>query len=92
MGETSTTDGQTVTNLWSESLKWAQGIGSSVIGGWASSTYQQPFELEKLKIQALGDKGYYTEGQASAPQKAAGLSPLVLIGGLVVLVLLLNKA
>ena len=36
---------------------WIQDVGKGVIGAWSSAKYVQPYEIEKLKLQALGQLG-----------------------------------
>lgn len=68
--------------------KWFQDVGGGLIGAWSQATYQQPYEIQKLKIQALGEKGYYLEGKPSYTAAPGGISPMVLIGGGLLLVVL----
>lgn len=75
---------------WTETI---QDWGSTVLQGVVDKEYRQEFELDRMKIQALGDMGYYDEGQAGAYMRApgAGVSPgLLLLGGAVLLVFLLK--
>lgn len=81
-------------NTWES---WIQNVGGGVIDKWATATYQQPYEVQKLRIQALGEQGYYTEGQPGAAQATTqrggfSLSPgtLLLIGGAVLAVVMLK--
>lgn len=67
---------------------WLQNVGGGLIGAWSQATYQQPYEIQKLKIQALGDKGYYLEGKPAFAAAPGGISPVVLIGGGLLLVAL----
>lgn len=74
---------------------WIQDVGKTVIGAAADAKYTQPYEVQKLRLQALGEAGIYDEGQAGAYRQAggiAGMSPstLLLIGGAVLLVVLLK--
>jgi hypothetical protein len=74
---------------------WFQDVAGSVIGKAADAKYTQPYEIDKLRIQALGDLGYYTEGQAgtkSAPVGVLGMSQgtVLLIGAVVLGVLMLR--
>lgn len=72
---------------------WIQRVGGNVVDAWSSSTYQQPYELQKMRIQSLGERGYYPEGKPMAqPGSMNGISPIMLIGGVLLLVLLLRKA
>lgn len=69
---------------------WIQRIGGQVIGAAANAQYTQPYEIQKMRIQALGERGYYTEGQPGTQrQPAQGINPMVLMGGALLLVVLL---
>lgn len=73
---------------------WIQNVGGKVIGAAADAKYQQPYEVQRLRIEALGDAGYYAEGQAGTVRQsgAAGLSPtMLLLGGAVLLAVVLLK-
>ncbi len=72
--------------------QWFQDVGKSVIDKAASAKYTQPYEIDKLRLQALGQLGYYTEGQAGT-QVAPGtnMGPILLIGGALVLVMVMMK-
>ena len=75
---------------------WFQNVAGSVIDKAAQAKYVQPYEIDRLRLQALGDLGTYTEGQAGtmpAGQAGAfGLSngALLLIGAAFVAVLMLR--
>lgn len=75
---------------------WIQNVGGGVIDKWATATYQQPYEVQKLRIQALGENGYYSEGQpgtvASAQRQGFALTPgVMLLAGAAVLAVVLLK-
>lgn len=75
--------------------KWLQGLGTTVIGAYTSAQYVQPYEIQKMQIQALGDKGYYTEGKPGVSLPPSGISPLMVMAGaglLLVAVLVTRKA
>lgn len=76
---------------WSD---WVQDVAGSVIKTAANAEYVQPYEVQKLRLQALGDLGIYTEGQQLPRQQAnalGGISPTVLlIGGVVLAIVLLR--
>lgn len=80
--------GDTTTNAggWES---WFQNVAGSVINKAADAQYSQDYELQRLRLQALGETGFYTEGQTGTVRtaKVAGISPttLLLIGGAVVL-------
>lgn len=74
---------------------WFQNVASGVADKYASATWVQPFELQKMRIQALGETGYYQEGNPSGPAQngtIAGISPgVLLLGGAALLAVLLLK-
>lgn len=72
--------------MWEE---WFQKVGAQVIGDASAAKFTQPYELQKLRYQALGELGLYTEGQPQqvAPASLFGMSQgaVLLLGlGLVV--------
>ncbi len=73
---------------------WFQGVASKVIGAAADAKYSQPYEIQRLRIQALGADGIYTEGQPGYLQGGSGqgfnATGLLLIGGAVLLVMMLK--
>jgi hypothetical protein len=74
---------------------WFQGVAGKVIGAAADAKYSQPYEIDKLRIQALGDMGYYNEGQAGTIRQAgtvAGIptGTLLLIGGIALVFVLMK--
>lgn len=71
---------------------WVQEVGSGLIDKAASAQYVTPYEIQKLQLQALGQQGYYREGQAGTMAAGAGFNPawLLLIGAAVVGVMLLK--
>lgn len=77
--------------MWEE---WFQSVGGDVIRSAADAKFRQPYEIQRLQLQALGENGlYYPEGRP-APAPAGGLvlggSTLLLIGGAVLLLVLLR--
>ncbi|WP_395137274.1 hypothetical protein [Schlegelella aquatica] len=70
---------------------WIQQVGSGLIDKYADSKWRQPYEIQKLQMEALGQMGYYREGQPSSPQQGS-ISPtmLLLIGGAVLVVVLMR--
>lgn len=75
---------------------WMQQVGGGVIDKWASATYQQPYEIQKMRIQALGEQGYYSEGQpgavATAQRAGFQLTPgVMLLAGAAVLAVVLLR-
>lgn len=72
---------------------WAQNVSQGVIGKWADSKYTQPYEIQKVQMQALGQLGYFQEGQAGLIANRNGLqvSPgLLLLGGAVLLFVMMK--
>lgn len=74
---------------------WFQDVAGSVIDKAATAKYQQPYEIDRLRLQALGETGFYQEGQAGTVRPGgtvAGIQPstLLLIGGAVVVFMLLK--
>lgn len=74
---------------------WFQGAASTALDKYTSATWVQPYELQKLKIQALGELGAYQEGTPSGPSQngtIGGISPgVLLLGGAALLAVLLLK-
>lgn len=73
---------------------WLQGVGSNIIGAAADARFRQPYEIQRLQLEALGPGGYYTEGKpmAQSPEALRGISPTVLLigGGLLLAVFMLK--
>jgi hypothetical protein len=74
---------------------WFQGVAGSVINKAADAKYTQNYEIERLRLEALGDMGYYAEGQPGTIRQTgtvAGIptGTLLLIGAAVVAVMLLK--
>lgn len=75
---------------WSD---WAQNVSGSLINKWGESKFVQPYEVQKLQMQALGQLGYFNEGQAGLAVGRQGLqiSPgLLMIGGIVLVVMMMK--
>lgn len=71
---------------------WIQDVGKTVVSGYASANWTQPFELEKLKLQAQAQNGgFYTEGQPVSTQRG-GISPMILLlaGAAIVAIVMLK--
>lgn len=76
---------------WSE---WVQDVGKSVINAATEARFVQPYEIDKMRLQALGELGIYNEGQAGTQRPAEQgitLSPTVLLLGLGVLAVMMLK-
>lgn len=80
---------ETTTDTGDNWAAWFQQIGGQVIGAAANAQYTQPYEIQKMRIQSLGERGYYTEGKPGIQQATTGISPLMLMGGALLLVVLL---
>lgn len=72
---------------------WVQDVGSSLIDKAAGAKYVQPYEIQKLQLEALGQTGYYNEGQAGTRAAAGGMNTtmLLLIGGAVLVAVVMLK-
>lgn len=68
--------------MWEE---WIQNVAGSVIKDASQAKFQQPYEIQKLRLQALGDLGLYTEGM---PQTAAPANPFGMSQGMLLLIAL----
>lgn len=73
---------------------WVQDIGSNLIDKAAGAKYVQPYEIQKLQLEALGQTGYYNEGQPGSRVPVANgginMTVVLLIGAAIVGVLLLK--
>lgn len=70
---------------------WFQNVAGGVVGAAADAKFRQPYEIQKLQLQQLGQLGYYAEGQPVTGQQS-GINPAwLLIGGAVVLAVVLLK-
>lgn len=63
---------------------WVQDVAGGVISKAADAKYVQPYEVQKLQLQALGEMGPYIEGRPGTVQQQTGInlsgSTLLLIG------------
>jgi hypothetical protein len=75
---------------WSE---WAQQVGGGLINRYADNRWVQPYEIQKMQLQALGQMGYYQEGQASINVGRNGLaiSPGILLIGAMVMFVMMSR-
>lgn len=72
---------------------WIQGIGNKIADvAAADKAGDQNYELQKLKLQQLGQYGYYTEGQLAMRNGAMGIptGTLLLLGAGLLAVMLLK--
>jgi hypothetical protein len=72
---------------------WAQNISSNLLQGYANSQFQQPYELQKMQLQAYGSGAYglpYIQGQ---PNMQLGIpTGWLLIGGAIALAVVMIKS
>ena len=72
---------------------WAQQVGGKLIDKWSDAEWRQPYELQRAQLQALGQMGYYNEGQAtiSAGRNGLQISPGILLIGAVVMMVVMMR-
>ncbi len=72
---------------------WVQDVGAGLIDKAAGAKYVQPYEIQKLQLEALGQAGYYNEGQAGTRAAMGGMNTtmLLLIGGAVLVAVVMLK-
>jgi hypothetical protein len=73
-----------------------QSWGSQLVDRWSAAEWVQPYEVQKMQFQALGQGGYYTEGQPNRARVQPGGEVVVtpgalLIFGALAVVLLMSK-
>lgn len=77
--------------MWEE---WFQNVAGGVIKDASAAKFTQPYEIQRLQLQALGELGPYTEGrpQTVAPAGLFGMSQgtVLLIGAVLVAVFVLR--
>lgn len=68
---------------------WAQEQAGKLLDLWGQAQVTQPYEIEKLRLRALGDGGYYEEGKAgtSKPASSGGNMLPLLVGGVILLLI-----
>lgn len=68
--------------MWEE---WFQNVAGGVIKDASAAQFVQPYEIQKLRLTALGEMGPYIEGkpQPAAPAGLFGMSQgtLILLAG-----------
>lgn len=74
---------------------WFQDVAGSVVKSAADAKFTQPYEIQKLQLQALGQLGMYNEGkpQAVASPGLLGMSQgatVLLIAGALLAVYMLK--
>jgi hypothetical protein len=72
---------------------WAQQVAGSLINKASDKEWVQPYEIQKMQLQALGQLGMYNEGQASLTANRQGLtiSPTLLLIGAVALIVVMTR-
>lgn len=73
---------------------WFQDVAGGVIGKAADAQYVRPYDIQELRLQALGSEGYYAEGQAGVRKPATAsmsTTTLMMIGGGLLLAVFLLK-
>lgn len=70
---------------------WIQRVGESVINKAADAKYNQPYQIESLKLKALGDAGYYQEGQAGVAAHNNAVPPGLLLLAVIGLAIFVMK-
>lgn len=71
-----------------------QGVAGTYANARIDAKYRQPYDIQKLRLAALGEAGYYEEGQPGVSQVAPkplipGVSNTVLLLGVVAVVVVL---
>lgn len=66
------------------------GVLTNAANAAVAARYQQPFELEKLKMEAIANGRFYPEGYPVGGAPVSIPSGLLLVGGAVVVYLLLK--
>lgn len=72
---------------------WAQQVSGSLINKYADNKLVQPYEIQKMQLQALGQLGMYQEGQASinAGRQGLTISPTLLLIGAVAVIVIMTR-
>lgn len=75
---------------WQDTI---QSWGTTLLNGYTNAKYVQPYEVQKLRLQALGQAGIYDEGQPGVyvPPPAINSTTLLLIGAGVVVFMMMQK-
>lgn len=72
---------------------WFRDVAGSVIGKASDAAYVRPYDIQAMRLEALGDMGYYAEGQrGTMSQTGGGITPgmMLLIGGAILAVVMLK--
>jgi hypothetical protein len=70
---------------------WFQNVSAGVIGAASDARFRQPYEIQKLELQQLGQLGLYNEGQMMAGQQQGANMTWLLLGGAALVALLILK-
>lgn len=72
---------------------WTQQVAGSLINKASDNKWIQPYEIQKMQLQALGQLGMYQEGQASVTAGRQGLtiSPTLLLIGAVAVIVIMTR-
>jgi hypothetical protein len=75
---------------WSD---WTQSVLGGVIDKYSAAKWVQPYTTEQMRLQALGENGYYQEGQRQpvAQTSMMNSTTMLLIGGALLAVVLLTR-
>lgn len=74
---------------------WAQNIGGNLLQGYANTKFNQPYELQKMQLQAYGNGAYglpYIQGQPNGSATLGIPTGWLLIGGALVLAVVMIKS
>lgn len=73
--------------------QWFQDVAGSVVKTAADAKFTQPYEIQRLQLQALGANGqYYPEGRpATSAAPVFNTGTLLLIGGVVLVAALVLR-
>lgn len=72
---------------------WTQQVAGSLINKASDNKWVQPYEIQKMQLQALGQLGMYQECQASVTAGRQGLtiSPTLLLIGAVAMIVIMTR-
>lgn len=73
---------------------WAQQIGGGLLQTYANAKFNQPYELQKLQLQAYGQGAYglpYIQGQPNGTVGVGLPSGWLLIGAVVLAVVMIKS-
>lgn len=74
---------------------WLQGVAGGLIDKWGTAEYVQPYNLQAMRLQALGQLGMYEEGQTGRIMQAGAVPQIngtwLIAGGVILAAVLLLK-